>query len=89
MAAKKSAAKKPASKGTKPAAKTGAGKAAPKRMGRPPKRASERKSSNVLVRVTDVQKDTMQRAAKAAGTDLSTYVLEATMARITSDTKSR
>ena len=72
MAAKKSAAKKTAKKAT-------AKKAAVKRIGRPPKKASERKDIKIMVRVTRAQKAALVKLAHDAGQDVSTFMLDAAL----------
>ena len=68
MAAKKRAKKKA---GAKPKAE----KKTPKRMGRPPKKPSERKDLKILVRVTKAQKELLVKRAEKAGFDLSDFGL--------------
>lgn len=57
-------------------------KAPKKRMGRPPKKPSERKSAPIVVWATEVQKARLKAAADAAGVNLSAFVLAAALSQI-------
>ena len=47
-----------------------------KRMGRPPKKPSEKQGENISVRMTKADRKKLEADAKTAGLSLSAYLLE-------------
>lgn len=85
MASKKPAPKKkPAEPAPRPSRK-----AKPKKLGRPPKKPSEKKTAQIRIVLREDQRAAVDRAALASGQTLTAFVLEAIERHITFAKESR